>query len=185
MELKIQRKQKKNINFEKLKSTYSYLDFSKFKYINSKEKSIIVCPEHGDFEINAEQIKRGNICPKCKKQYGTTGHCSNGEIKIINYLNSKNIIFEREVGFYECRDGNPLSFDFYIKDKNLLIEYNGAQHYKFIPFFHKTIKSFRKQKHHDWLKRNYAKRNNINLLTISYKEDIIEALSNYFEGYKE
>lgn len=61
----------------------------------------------------------------------------------------------------------PLPFDFYIPSKNLLIEYNGGQHYKPVNHFG-GYDSFLLRKHHDWLKRKYARDNNIKLLTIPY-----------------
>ena len=100
----------------------------------------------------------------------------NDETKILNFLKERKISFEREIGFFECRDKNPLPFDFCISEKNLLIEFNGAQHYYYSPMFHKTIRGFHLQKYHDWLKRKFAKNNNIQLLTVSYKDDIIKKL---------
>ena len=55
------------------------------------------------------------------------------------------------------KDKRKLSYDFYIPSKNLLIEYNGEQHYKSIKHFGGR-KMFLLQKHHDWLKRKYAKK---------------------------
>tara|TARA_Y100000817_G_C16856108_1_gene544061 strand:+ start:656 stop:2059 length:1404 start_codon:yes stop_codon:yes gene_type:complete len=38
-------------------------DYSKFKYINAKTKSIIICPEHGGFE----QSPNAHLCSGCEK----------------------------------------------------------------------------------------------------------------------
>lgn len=67
----------------------------------------------------------------------------------------------------ESKDKKSLPFDFYIPSKNLLIEYNGGQHYKSVKHFGGQ-NSFLIRKHHDWLKRKYARDNNIKLLTIPY-----------------
>lgn len=40
-------------------------DYSKAQYIGRKDKIIIVCPIHGDFEQNANSHLGGNGCPKC------------------------------------------------------------------------------------------------------------------------
>ena len=41
-------------------------DYSKFIYINNKIKSIIICPEHGEFEMSPEaHISQKQGCPKC------------------------------------------------------------------------------------------------------------------------
>ena len=51
-----------------LNKKYPKLDFSKFEYKNRKTKSIVICPEHGEFEISyaeliADRVKYG--CPTC------------------------------------------------------------------------------------------------------------------------
>ena len=74
------------------------------------------------------------------------------------------------------RNKKHLSYDFYLTDKKLLIEFNGIQHYKEFKHFGGR-KRFLSQKHHDWLKRKYAKDNKIPLLIIRYDEDIKEKLS--------
>lgn len=63
-----------------------------------------------------------------------------------------------------------LSYDFYIESENLLIEFNGGQHYEFISYFHKTLHDFHRQKHHDWMKRKYAIKNGYKLISIPYWE---------------
>ena len=43
--------------------------------------------------------------------------------------------------------------------------------------FEEQTKELKNQRHHDWLKRKYAKKNNIKLLTIPYWEfDNIESI---------
>lgn len=113
----------------------------------------------------------GNNCPQC--------HESKGEIKIrewlkyykLNYISQK--IFD---GLLGLGNGN-LSYDFYIPKYNLLIEYQGEQHEKYIEGFHVNKNAFRKQQEHDKRKRGYAKNNSIQLLEIWYWEfDNIETI---------
>lgn len=40
-------------------------DYSKFDYVNSKIKSIIICSKHGEFFQSAECHIRGQGCPQC------------------------------------------------------------------------------------------------------------------------
>lgn len=40
-------------------------DYSKFVYTGMNNKSIIICPEHGEFEMTANAHKKGQGCPKC------------------------------------------------------------------------------------------------------------------------
>ena len=70
-----------------------------------------------------------------------------------------------------------MSYDFYLPDYNLLIECQGEQHERFIRGFHETEESFEKQLEHDRRKREYAKKNNIDLLEIWYYDmDSIEEI---------
>lgn len=69
-------------------------------------------------------------------------------------------MFENQKKFNDLKDKSYLKYDFYLPEKNTLIEFNGKQHYKEIAFFGGR-KKFLKQKHHDWLKRKYAIKNNI------------------------
>jgi len=85
-------------------------------------------------------------------------------------------LFESQKKFNDLKDKSYLKYDFYLPEKNTLIEFNGKQHYKEIAFFGGR-KKFLKQKHHDWLKRKYAIKNNIKLLIIKYDDSISEILS--------
>lgn len=80
----------------------------------------------------------------------------------------QNVDFFREYKFENLKDKHCLRYDFFIPSKNLLIEYNSEQHYRFKNGFKDTHDIFLLRKHHDWLKRKYARDNNIKLLTIPY-----------------
>ena len=113
-------------------------------------------------------------CPVCVKSN------SSGEVIIENYLDSIGIRYEREKRFNDCRDRRTLPFDFYLPGHNLIIEFDGQQHY--YPIFGEE--SFLKTKKHDIIKDSYCNTNKINILRIPYwdghriKELIDEALIN-------
>lgn len=110
-------------------------------------------------------------CPKCKK------FNSKGEIKIEKILKQHNISFQKQKRFIDF--SSLLSFDFYIKDKNLLIEFQGEQHYQPIKHFGGKDK-FLKQQENDKRKREYCRKNNYSLLEISYMEiDNIEQILSF------
>lgn len=140
-------------------------DYSLVDYKNSKTKVKIICPRHGEFlQIPSSHIKRQG-CPMCKNSFG--------EEKIYNFL-SKNGLklgkdFFREYSFEDLKVKRKLRYDFYIPSKRLLIEYNGKQHYEIYKNWD-TRKTFLLRKHYDWLKRKYANKYNIKLLTIPYWE---------------
>lgn len=138
----------------------------------------------------------GSGCPECSKSKGEK-RCK--EIFIfknfievlqkeynvsINKYNNTYFIpqktFEGLVGL----GGGLLSYDFYIPKYNLLIEYQGEQHEKYIPGFHKSKKDFEKQVEHDKRKKEYALINKYNFLEIWYWEfdKIEEILTNYLDN---
>lgn len=61
-----------------------------------------------------------------------------------------------------------LELDCYNKDLKLAVEYNGAQHYKYIPYFHKNMESFHNQKYRDYMKQQMCKDNGIILIEVPY-----------------
>ena len=140
-------------------------DYSKVNYIDKLTKVIIKCNMcNNEFEQRPDIHLRGSGCSECNKE-------SKGEKRIEEILNSKNISFERSKNFEDLKDVKYLTYDFYLPDYNLLIEYNGKQHYRGDSIFFKNAKnSFHRQLHHDWLKRKYANKNNFNYLVISYKD---------------
>lgn len=135
-------------------------DYSLVEYNGCYKKIKIICKYHGLFEQMAYSHLAGHGCPKCVK--------NKGEEKTEQWLISNNLKYKRWFKFETLKDKSQLSYDFFIPDKNILIELNGQQHYKFHNLFHKNRNDFLKQKHHDWLKRKYAKDNGYDLLVIPY-----------------
>ena len=109
----------------------------------------------------ANRVKGMTGCPKCTE--------SKGQSKISNIFHNKNIEYKEQQTF-DCLKGvggGNLSYDFFLPKYNLLIEYNGEQHYKPIVFFGGE-EQFKKQQEHDKRKREYADENKIKLLEIPY-----------------
>ena len=72
--------------------------------------------------------------------------------------------------------GQALELDCYNSDLNLAVEFNGRQHYEYIPFFHKTRDDFVKQQYRDEYKRLLCERNHIMLITVPYN---VPSIQNY------
>lgn len=108
---------------------------------------------------------------------GNTKSCgcikSFGEAKIQSILEELNIDFIREYTFSDLKGKNNkgyLRFDFYLPQYNILIEYDGEQH-----FFSKNCgwnnqESLRRIQENDIIKNNYCKEHNIFLIRIPYTE---------------
>ena len=71
-----------------------------------------------------------------------------------------------------------LELDCYNKELGIAVEFNGIQHYKYVPFFHKNKESFMNQKYRDELKERMCKDNRILLILVPYTIKI-ENIENY------
>lgn len=104
---------------------------------------------------------------------GRTQSCgcikSHGETNIKRFLSDINIAYEYQKTFDNLlgTQNGKLSYDFYLPDYNLLIEYQGEQHDKPIGFFGGK-EQFLCQQKHDCIKREYAENNGYKLLEIWY-----------------
>lgn len=68
--------------------------------------------------------------------------------------------------------GHNLELDCYNPDLKMAVEYNGEQHYKYIPYFHRTKDAFYNIKYRDDLKNRLCKENGITLITVPYTVSI-------------
>lgn len=214
-------------------------DYSKFIYNGNAIKSIVICKDHGEFEVSPNHHKRGKGCPYCANKKITTetfiekaklkhkdkfdyslveykknnlkiniicnkcgtiflitphdhlngngcSFCkaSTGEIRIENWLKENNIHFVSQKRFEQCRNKNPLPFDFYLPDNNICIEYDGIHHFEQInrsSSSEKNKEQFEITQKHDKIKNDFCMSNNITLLRISYleKDNIENILKNF------
>lgn len=107
---------------------------------------------------------------------------SSGERSIRNYLDTNNIVYEMQKTFPNFKNKNSYyKYDFYISNKNILIEYDGEQHHRavFGP------KELMRVQTNDKIKDNYALKNNIKLIRIPYfkKSEINQILDKLFNDY--
>ena len=104
-------------------------------------------------------------------------HTFKGEICIEAVLQKYHIKFEREKRYSDLRGKrNPLSYDFYLPDYKMLIEYQGEQHQRAVDIFGGT-EHFKIQQKYDELKKNYASSHGLELLEIWYYDyDNIEEI---------
>ena len=117
---------------------------------------------------------KGKGCPKCKQ--------SKGEKFIQNWLDKNNIKYEPQKKFNDLKDKLSLSYDFYLPEQKVLIEYQGAQHYESIRFRGARKKTnLQKQKFHDKLKEDYAKEHGYKLLQIYYKINTQSKINLYLD----
>ena len=144
-------------------------DYSNVNYIDTFTKVKVICEKHGVFNIKPNEhvsgSKRG--CPYCSE--------SIGEKNIHQFLKDKNINFRRQEKFDNCKNILKLSFDFYLPDYNICIEYDGIQHFESIKYFG-GIKKLICTKINDDIKNDFCEKSKIKLIRIKYNEDIFEKL---------
>lgn len=147
-----------------------FYDYSQTIFTKTKSFIKIICPKHGLFKQKAELHLRGCGCQKCGKLF------SSGSRKIDRFLTKNKLIYDIEKSFPTCKFKNLLFFDFYIKDKNLLIEFDGKQHFEAVDWFGGNVGLQQCQKR-DKIKNTWCIENNIKLLRIPYwEEDNIEII---------
>lgn len=116
--------------------------------------------------MNLTKYHKRTNCPYCNS--------STGEERIATVLDTWGFKYERQKRYDDCRDYNTLPFDFYLPNNNLLIEFDGEQHYQLINRTGMSIEEqkeeFEKIQYHDSIKTEYCKNNNIPLLRIPYWE---------------
>ena len=117
---------------------------------------------------------KGNIVRKIKEIYPDFifprfKYCSYGESKIKRILNKLKYNFNEQYYFNDLRGKRkrPLRFDFaiFIKDKIILIEYQGEQHYEEIPHFKSSLQEVQER---DNMKKQYCKDKGYYLIEIPY-----------------
>lgn len=102
---------------------------------------------------------------------------SKGELECRNVLES---LFGKS--FAKARPGflnNPvtgghhnLELDCFNPDLRLACEYNGVQHYQYVPYFHRNKEAFRNQQYRDFMKATMCKENGVTLITVPHTVDV-------------
>ena len=129
-------------------------------YTNNKTPIMVRHKCGHEWLVIPKSILKAKCCPKCI--------LSKGEVFISDYLTNKNIPFKQQYKFDDCRNKNPLPFDFavFINNELKLIEFDGSQHFGESNYWGKPIKST--VLYRDAIKNKYCEENNIPLLRIPY-----------------
>lgn len=109
-------------------------------------------------------INKDNRCPEC-----CSCIVSNASKFIERFLIENEIEFIKEKKFKECKHKRQLPFDFYLPEYDLLIEYDGRQH--FYDEFGSN-KAYLQQHKRDLIKNKFCIENEINLMRIKYNISI-------------
>ena len=134
-----------------------------FSSVNTYENIELICECGNHYYAIKDQIiaqKPKYRCPKCAKSI------SNGELAVRDWLKNHNVKFIQQYRFVDCKHIKTLPFDFYLPDKNICIEFDGAFH--FYKQKHISEEQFNEQKKRDQIKNEYCQDNNIKLIRIPF-----------------
>lgn len=154
------------LTYEYVKEYFKYYDYillSK-EYVNASTLLKVQCPEGHIFYITYNKFQQGRRCSVCTKW--------KGEREIIRIFEKYNIVYEYQkkyeglYGINKNKKTSLLSYDFYLPNYNLLIEYQGEYHDGTAR--NQTEEQFKIQQEYDKRKKEYAENNNIKLLEIWY-----------------
>lgn len=151
------------------------LPLTPYDVVSGSEKRIWWKCDVKDHEWNCmiNSRAKGSGCPMCSK--------SRGEKRVQSVLDEMKINYNTQKTFDSCKYKLSLHFDFYLPDFNMLIEYDGRQHFTSVKYFG-GIEGLKYVQKLDKIKNKFAKNNNIRLLRIPYtkfdkiKEELMDFL---------
>ena len=155
----------KRLSFDEVKVIFEKHDMILLdqEYKNSTTPLKYICKHHEEFGVQYMTLSNAykQHCPYC--------NIIKGEDKISHYLSENDIQFILHKSYDDPRGvgGGKLSYDFYLPNFNLLIEYQGEQHERPIEAFGGE-EQFKIQQEHDKRKKEYAYNRGIELLEIWY-----------------
>lgn len=155
----------RRLSFESVKQVFDNHDMILLdqEYVNSNTPLAYICKHHVEFGIQYMALSNAykQHCPYC--------NIIKGEDKIARFLLEHNIQFVSHKSYDDLHGlkGGRLSYDFYLPNFNLLIEYQGEQHEHPVDIFGGEDQ-FKIQQEHDNRKREYAQNHHIRLLEIWY-----------------
>jgi very-short-patch-repair endonuclease len=162
------------VNRANITHDYKY-DYSKaVQFDNQNSLITIICPKHGAKEVLVGNHLAGAGCNDC--------NVSRGEEAIKAYLKYLGLEFSSQHIFKGLKDVRNLRCDFYIESLNLVIEFNGRQHYEPVNAFGGE-ESLKEVQRRDKMKEDYFLKNKINFEVISFKDDIKVKLDHIVSKY--
>jgi hypothetical protein len=154
-------------------SKYDYS--ASLQFDNQNSLVTIICPKHGPKNVLVGNHLAGAGCNDC--------NTSRGEESIKAYLKSLGINFSAQHIFEGLKNVRNLRCDFYIESLNLVIEFNGRQHYESVNAFGGE-ESFQEVKRRDEIKKNYCLNNNIKFEVITYADNINSKIDEFISKYR-
>ena len=128
----------------------------------------VQCKEtnHESFWTDIHRLQNGNWCIQCR----TPGIFENAVRLLLEHLIGEPFTKARPSWLVNS-DGNQMELDGYNEELGLAFEFQGEQHFYFVPFFHRTEAAFHKRLQDDKLKKELCKIRDITLICPDYSID--------------
>lgn len=131
-------------------------------YTRAQDKVLMRHAKCGnEFKVTPNSFKNGSRCPRCRD--------SKGEQAIRRYLTEHGFMFEQQWQIKIPGRPAPLRADFYLEQEQLVIEFDGIQHYKPIAFFGGEA-GLKSNQERDALKDKWCAEHGITVWRIRYDE---------------
>jgi len=161
-----------SIAFWKIANQDVQVDWSKYEYINSTTKSILICKKcKGEFPTSPNNYLSGKRCPHCVNKT---------ELKLYQALIQIYPILKRRFSADWCRNpetNRPFPFDFLIQEFNLIIELDGIQHFENVKHYRDTYEQTHDR---DIYKQRCANENGYSVIRI-FQEDVWNDTFNWLD----
>lgn len=131
------------------------------EYVSCHSKLGWRCEFGHEWNNTYSHVARGQWCPYCRKKSESLCRRVFEAIFKCLFPSNRNMIRNPETESFLELDG----FNAILK---LAFEYNGLQHYEFIPHFHRDSEALERQQYRDRLKHEYCALNDITLITIPH-----------------
>lgn len=135
-------------------------------YIQQTALEILHKAELGDYS-NLTRIQYEKPDSRWKSENLVYKYCT-------EIFGEKNVIYQYRPYFLKTQKGH-MSYDIYLTEYDVAIEYQGQQHFKPIEYFGGR-EHFEAQKRRDILKKELSEKNGVKLIYINYNEDISKGL---------
>lgn len=156
----------------KVYSNRYMVDISTYKSRHSHVKVYDTRCGHSWYPVARDLLRHETSCTYC--------NASNGEQKIMDALDELKLEYEFQ---YKagCKDQQEMPYDVYVPYYDLLIEYQGEQHYHIINGLFGGRKKFYTRVRHDYMKKVYARNNDYQLLCIPYTVRTYPQIKRYLQ----
>ena len=131
------------------------------------------------FEMDITHVSRPQWCPSC-----TEGESESLCRDFFERIFKAKFPKQRPEWLVNPFSGGRMHLDGYNKELKLAFEFNGPQHYKMYPKYHKTYQDFTEQQERDMFKALLCKKKGITLITVPYTLDYDEFQAHIMKEYK-